>query len=222
MSSTVPSFQALPSAEAPEPGLSRPPDVWLDSVIISDFPEIFAEFSGKQFSLLWRGSRDGFDAKQFHSLCDGRANTLTVIEDTDGNIFGGFTPLEWESRKWNGKSGKEDNRWKADESLKSFVFTLKNPQNVPARRFSLRPEKKFGAIVCSSERGPHFYVIRIWDNCNVSTRNAAFLGLHYTNDTGLNGKTFFTGSESFQVKEIEVFEVMEGNERRNTGRDSSS
>jgi hypothetical protein len=30
-----------------------------NSRIISDFPENFAEFRRKTFSLLWRGSRDG-------------------------------------------------------------------------------------------------------------------------------------------------------------------
>jgi hypothetical protein len=40
---------------------------------------------------------DAFRANQFHRRCDGHANTLTVILDTKGNIFGGFTPVEWES-----------------------------------------------------------------------------------------------------------------------------
>jgi hypothetical protein len=65
----------------------------LNSVIISDFPEIFAEFRERQFWLLWRGSRDGFGAEDFHNRCDGHANTLTIIPHTDGNIFGGFTPM---------------------------------------------------------------------------------------------------------------------------------
>jgi hypothetical protein len=46
------------------------------SVIISDFPEIFAQFRGKRFSLLWRGGRDVFGAGDFHGRCDGHANTL--------------------------------------------------------------------------------------------------------------------------------------------------
>jgi hypothetical protein len=32
-------------------------------------------------------------------------------------------------------------------------------------------------------------------------------GRSYANDTGLDGKTFFTGSWHFKVKEIEVFEL---------------
>jgi hypothetical protein len=38
-----------------------------DSMIISDFPEIFADFRMKRFSLLWRGSRDGFGVSEFHN-----------------------------------------------------------------------------------------------------------------------------------------------------------
>jgi hypothetical protein len=86
-------------------------------VIVSDFPEIFAEFRGKQFTLLWRGSRDGFGAFDFHSRCDGHANTLTVILDTNGSIFERFTMVEWESRLWNGNFGDENSCFKADSSL---------------------------------------------------------------------------------------------------------
>jgi hypothetical protein len=52
--------------------------------------------------------------------------------DTNGNIFGGFTPVKWDSYTGH----------KADPSLKSFLFTLKNPHNFPARRFALKAEKK--------------------------------------------------------------------------------
>jgi hypothetical protein len=34
----------------------------------TDFPALFTEFSGKRFSLLWRGSRDGFTARLSQSL----------------------------------------------------------------------------------------------------------------------------------------------------------
>jgi hypothetical protein len=79
-----------------------------------------------------------------------------VILDTKGNIFGGFTPVKWESRVHDGKFGDENNCFKADNSLKSFLFTLKNPHNIPARRFALKAEKKHEAICCYSFRGPFF------------------------------------------------------------------
>jgi hypothetical protein len=173
---------------------------------------IVAEFSRKRFQLLWRGSRDGFSGSDFHGRCDGHANTLTVIFDTNGNIFGGFTPAKWESRKWNGKYGKENNLAKADDSEKSFIFTLKNEHKVGERRFGLKSEEKWRAIYCDSGYGPCFGCydcdIFVSDHCNANTHSHSFgFGRTYANDTGLNGRTFFSGSEHFRVKEIEVFEI---------------
>jgi hypothetical protein len=71
-----------------------------------------------------------------------------VILDTSGNLSGGFIRVEWGSRNWNGKQGKDDTSWKADPVLKSFLFALKNPHNFPARRLALRAEKKNWAIWC--------------------------------------------------------------------------
>jgi hypothetical protein len=177
------------------------------SLIVSDFPEILAEFRGKWFSVLWRGSRDGFGARDFHRRCDGRANTLTVILDTAGNLFGGFTPVKWESHRWN---KHESDTWKVDHSLRSFLFTLKNPHNIPARRFALKAEEKGLAIVCDYTWGPCFCMdMNVSDNSNANASSSTSLDKAYANDTGLPAHTVFTGSPHFQVKEIEVFEITE-------------
>jgi hypothetical protein len=63
------------------------------------------------------------------------------VFDTEGNLFGGFTPVEWESHKWNRKHGKE-NRFKADAGLRSCVFTPKSLHNIRMRRFALKAEKE--------------------------------------------------------------------------------
>jgi hypothetical protein len=62
------------------------------SEILSDFRSIFDKFKAKHFSLLWRGSRDGFRANTFHKQCDGHAHTQTVFSDAGTNLLGGFTP----------------------------------------------------------------------------------------------------------------------------------
>jgi hypothetical protein len=186
----------------------------VDSLIVSPIPPLFDEFRLKKWGLLWRGSRDGFGARDFHSRCDGHANTLTLIvtaaseEDVGGFVFGGFTPVEWESRVWNGKWGAENNCWKSDDSLKSFLFTLKNPHNIPARKFALKAEEKKRALLCDSAYGPILgNDIYVYDSCNANTHSYTRLGEVYTNDTGLDGTTIFTGSGDFKVKEIEVFEI---------------
>ena len=67
----------------------------IDSLILSDQQEpsllSLTGFESKKFDLLWRGSRHGFGTKKFHSLCDNKGPTLTVIKSTTGYIFGGYT-----------------------------------------------------------------------------------------------------------------------------------
>jgi hypothetical protein len=89
----------------------------LRSRIVPHFPPLFEEFRAKCSNLLWRGSRDGFGAAKFHRRCDGSTNTLLLIPDSRGNVFGGSTPVKSES----GYSG--------DNSLRNFLFTLKNPRH---------------------------------------------------------------------------------------------
>jgi hypothetical protein len=170
-------------------------------VILRDFPAVFAEFRGKRFSLLWRGGRDGFGARDFHDRCDGHANTLTLIEDRNGNIFGGFTPVAWESRT-------QPPYPKADPSLKGFLFSLKNPHNLPVTKFALRDEMKDRAIVCDSSYGPRWPDLTVVDACNgCRARNATSLGNSYANPTGLDGESVFTGATNFIVAKIEVFMI---------------
>jgi hypothetical protein len=197
-----PRASAKPPPAAP---LSR-----LESLIVSQFPSLFEEFRTKRFNLLWRGSRDGFTAKEFHLRCDGRANTLTLISDTDGNIFGGFTPVEWESpASWFGNSVRL-RKPKGDSSLRSFLFTLKNPHSVPPRKFALKEEKENSAIYCSSTCCAAFVDIYVFDNCNANRDSYTRIGTRcsnsaYANDTAF--EDFLTGAGEVTVKEIEVFEI---------------
>jgi hypothetical protein len=87
------------------------------------------EFSpSDKWSLLYRGTRDGFGAKDFHSKCDGKSNTLTIIKaKASSNIFGGFSSASWDS----------SNTSKCDP--KAFVFSLTNKDNRSQKRTSVFP-----------------------------------------------------------------------------------
>jgi hypothetical protein len=54
-------------------------------------------------TLLWRASKDGFEASTFHKKCDAANGSLTIITTDLGNKFGGYTSLSWE-----GNTGKAD------------------------------------------------------------------------------------------------------------------
>ena len=50
-----------------------------------------------EWRLLFRASRDGFASSVFHSKCDNKGPTITVVK-SGGNIFGGFTENSWTSK----------------------------------------------------------------------------------------------------------------------------
>jgi hypothetical protein len=171
---------------------ARPP-LPFDSRILAYFPSIFAnhrEFCGGEVAMVSMRKNFTFDV-------DGHANTLTVILDTNGNIFGGFTPVKWDS---NGGL-------KADDTLESFVFTLKNPHDVPPMRFELKDEKKREAIICDSGWGPCFGDFAVSENCDTNSRSYTRLGNAYVGYTDVEPCIVFSDSFLFQVKEIEVFEI---------------
>jgi len=45
--------------------------------------------------LLYRASRDGWGASDFHRMCDDKGATVTVVKSSDGYIFGGYTDVAW-------------------------------------------------------------------------------------------------------------------------------
>jgi hypothetical protein len=171
----------------------------LDSLILNDLPQIFNDFIGKEFQLLWRGSRDGFSAEKFHNCCDDHPNTLTIIQDTEGFIFGGFTPVKWDSN-----SGP-----KVDSTQQSFVFTIVNPSETGAQRFGLKGEKKGTAIQCHRPRGPHFGDIVVASDCAENMNSSVNPGQFYAIPREARGLgSIFTRSNRFRVREIEVFEII--------------
>jgi len=49
-----------------------------------------------KWRLLFRASRDGFASAAFHSKCDNKGPTVTIVK-SGNNIFGGFTEESWYS-----------------------------------------------------------------------------------------------------------------------------
>jgi hypothetical protein len=66
---------------------------------------------------IYQATIDGFGASNFHSKVDGINGTLIVIKSSNGNIFGGFTNVFWNTAQ-NGT---------LDHS--AYIFSLINQQN---------------------------------------------------------------------------------------------
>ncbi len=154
------------------------------------------EFSPeKKWELQYRATRDGFTCQNFHSRCDGIANTLTIIKSEHGNIFGGFVEKTWNSR---------------DEFVtdaKAFVFSLVNKENKP---FKVMCTDNC-AIRCFSSRGPIFGIhdICIASDSNLNRESYSGFGDNYKHADYQRGtekaKSILAGSCKFQTVEIEVF-----------------
>ena len=80
-------------------------------------------------SLLYRGSRDGYAAKDFHRKCNNQGKTLTIVLSQNGNVFGAFSDIEW----------KSINKYVKDGQKKSFLFAIKEDKSVI--KLSMREDK---------------------------------------------------------------------------------
>ena len=73
---------------------------WLkDSLILNEdemlsLIQMTGSTNGK---LLYRATRDGFSAQEFHSKCDYQANTITIIRNDLNYVFGGYASAAWKS-----------------------------------------------------------------------------------------------------------------------------
>ena len=145
------------------------------------------KYPGSGYKLLYKGTRDGDTAAEFHARCDEAEKTLLFVEDSMGNKFGGFTSQDW---------GGEYLQKKDDEA---FIFSL-NKNKV----YDVIPDQN--AIGCYPNFGPVFFgcQIRIYDHFLTKGGTTYKKGLNYytTEDFELTN-----GNQNFEVKDIEVYEV---------------
>ena len=168
------------------------------------------EWSGmKKLKLIYRGSRDGTNAKVFHEKCDDQAPTLCLYKNEKGNIFGGYTTVVWRSS--NGDTYYPDKD--------SFMFTLSNIYGIEPTKFQIVNFNR--SILTNGKEGPTFGGnpsnagnpdIGIYSDYN---KGDSFSGFpeSYKDNLG-KGRSIFTGNENnskkyFKVKEIEIFKAFE-------------
>jgi hypothetical protein len=152
------------------------------------------------FRLLYRASRDGWRAADFHRLCDNQNPTLTVIQCTDGYIFGGYASSPWKTSGYGG--------WIACASSVSFLFTLHNPSGLPPTKMPLRGENTHHAMQGSTSRGPTFGNgpdLCVNDYANANRNSTHAIGKAYQLPAGVQDSQFLTGDAKFRAAEVEVY-----------------
>ena len=151
--------------------------------------KIEESYPGCTFNLLYKGTRDGDEATEFHSKCDEAEKTLVIVQDNYGNRFGGFTTQDWAGQYLQ----KKDDQ--------AFIFSI-NKNKI----YEVIPGQN--AIGCYPNFGPVFFgcQIRIYDNYLIKGGTTFKKGLNYctTEDFELTG-----GKQNFGVNDIEVYEIVE-------------
>ena len=158
--------------------------------------------SNDKWSLLYRGTRDGFECGNFHTKCDNKSPTLTVCKTLHtGFVFGGYTEAQWES-----SSGKDV--YKRDSQ--AFVFSLINRESKPCKMRTLDASH---SIFCSTWSGPTFgadFSIYIANKANKIDYCSSNLGKTYRHVKYVynsdESRAFLAGSYHFQLSEIEVYQ----------------
>ena len=152
------------------------------------------------WTLIYRASRDGFKADDFHLKCDESEKTITFIKTNELYVFGGYTNAKWNSIE----EGKTD----PDAYLVSIVNEENNPILIKIK------SNDSLAIQTGPDIGPSFGLtdFQISSDSNLNKNSFSNLGDSY--DFQLysfesdKARKFLAGSYNFIVSEIEMYQLI--------------
>ena len=157
------------------------------------------KLGGKRPKLLYRASRDGFGPADFHAKCDNQPRTLTLVETSDGFIFGSYASVAWDT----------SDTVKSDS--KAFIFSLVNVHYKP-HLIPVKDDDK-PKVFCKPHLGPSFggfNYFYVKENSNKAKNSSSNLGTGYdihTLSLTKEDTPLLAGSLRFQTSEIEVFNL---------------
>ena len=153
-----------------------------------------------KYELLFRASKDGFRATDFHNKCDGENNTLILVKTTNGRRFGGFTDFPWNNKNINRNGEKE------------FTFSLDNEK---VYNFEANNNNIYNNVNSNSNwEGPNFggkYGFKLCDSCDTYSSSQDYsysYSYDYNYNRYQNNKNYGLAENSnFLVKDYEVFKI---------------
>ena len=153
---------------------------------------------------LYCASNDGWDSADFHSKCDNKGPTVTVIKCTDGYVFGGFTSAPWTSENTCHVACAD-----------AFIFSLRRPGGVGPIKLPILAAHASIAILQCRVYGPFFGAgdIHVHSGANTTARGTTGICCYelppgHPPINAKDRKAFFTGSQKFRAAEVEVFRVI--------------
>eukprot|EP00571_Detonula_confervacea_P005870 CAMPEP_0172329914 /NCGR_PEP_ID=MMETSP1058-20130122/61129_1 /TAXON_ID=83371 /ORGANISM="Detonula confervacea, Strain CCMP 353" /LENGTH=594 /DNA_ID=CAMNT_0013047107 /DNA_START=223 /DNA_END=2007 /DNA_ORIENTATION=+ len=148
--------------------------------------------SDGEFNLLYRSSRDGPSNSTFHSKCDDKGCTMTVIKTIDGYVFGGYSNTPW---------GSSEHYFGAS---KAFLCVLTGSAASLPFKMKLTDPNCGHAVYHNSSSGPTFGG---GHDLYINEGSHAQLEVGYNYNVAPSEAEGFTCG-SYVIKEMEVFQVI--------------
>ena len=138
--------------------------------------------------LIYDAKRDGDKAENFHSLCDNKESTLTIISTSDNQIIGGFL-----SKSFGGNKG-----WISDKD--AFLFSLNYNEKYPSLNQGCNYKDQ-------KDKGPIFGNVCIYISDNFLIRKDNYYKSYTCRyDFGQRSKE---KCSHFTVLDLEVYQINE-------------
>ncbi len=161
--------------------------------------------------LIYRASRDGFEASSFHSKCNYVSNTVTIIKTTSDSVFGGFTSKLWSEINavndyyyFDGLNAHTTHENAFIFSLRRLGYPKKQRLNVTQKEYAIYNLPEYGPIY-----GGDIYVS---GNSDQGAYSHSYLGSSYQLPNNLTygsveANSYLAGSLYWKTTEIEVYQV---------------
>ena len=172
-----------------------------NSFLFSKIKETFPYDMSIKYKLIYRCSKHGDSAKNFHIKCDYIGPNMVLVKTKKNFIFGGVTAKSWKHLLKDVK--KDDPEYGTEiKDEKAFGFSI----NLKKMYKNGKPNEF--AIFCNNNYGPVFKNIyfKIFDEC---LKNGGICGkieesnfIEQEKDYEFNGE-----EEKFEIEDIEVFQI---------------
>ena len=102
---------------------------------------VFKNVNNYSYKLLFRGTRDGFEAETFYARCN-EPNTICIIHTPQNNIFGGFTSIPW---------NRTDSNWgKYQTDQSAFIYSLRSTKSSHPKLFPVQNNGRNAVAHCKN------------------------------------------------------------------------
>ena len=158
--------------------------------LISEFIDPYKKI---KFVLLYNNSIDSDSSSLFHYYCDGIFPTVTIILDTSGRRFGGYSTQSWSQSTVGANYSRAPG---------SFIFNLSQK-----KKYVLQDQLNTSAVYRHNSYGPTFgggHDLNIANSCKSNSRSYCNKSSYITGNVNLLGSN---GQTNFQVSSYEVYHV---------------